>query len=202
MPDVIGVSVNGRVSESGTASIELLENVWTQAQTGVALMLTPTRMGVVQDILFEDCAIRNCAAGASITGSDVNQVYTPEMWTSGITFRRSNFTISKAQYVGSGRFILAERGVKTIDVEDCTISMDGTSVIYVSGTPKMDRLRVINSTLNCGQYGINIAGGANLANWQAGVVDLTVTGNTMSGAASALKNNLAAIGKTPVNTYA
>lgn len=179
----------------------IIENCWTAAQTGVALMLTPTRMGVVQDILFEDCTIRNCAAGVSITGSDVNQIYTDEMWTGGIVFRRCGFTISKAQYVGTGRFILSERGVKTVDVENCTVTMDGTSVIYVSGSPLMERLRVVDSDFNCGQYGINIAGGANLANWTAGVVDLTVTGNTMRGAATALKNNLAAIGKTPVNLY-
>lgn len=178
-----------------------MENVWTAAQTGVALMLTPTRGGVVQDLLFEDCVVRNCAAGVSINGSDVNMAYTPEMWTGGLTFRRCNFTISRAQYTGSGRFMLCDRGPKTVDVEDCLITMDSTSVIYVTGTPLMDRLRVVDSTFNCGQYGIMIAGGANCSSWAKGVVDLTVVNNTMSGAASALRNNLAAIGKTPANAY-
>jgi hypothetical protein len=70
----------------------------------------------------------------------------------------------------------------------------GSSTTSV-GPQKIDRLRVTGSDLFAGQYGFSIEGNHNGANSQSGVTLLEVTGNTIRGAATALRTNL------PNNTF-
>jgi hypothetical protein len=176
----------------------VLENCWKDGQDGYAFMLTPTRGGAVTDVLIEGCTVRNVGGGINMTAVDISGISTVR--TTGIVVRNSTFQISKALYGGTGRFILTTGGTGTIDVDGVTVSMDGTSFVYAA-SGMCERIAVCNSTFNAGIYGLNIAGGANLSNWAAGCADVTVTGNTITGAASALKTNLTAIGKAPVNSY-
>jgi hypothetical protein len=174
---------------------------WTEGQSGYALMLTPTRGGRVVNVLFEDCVVENAAGFMNVTALDSAGLCTVR--TTGLRWVRGRVNVNRAVYGKDGtpsRPILLTGPVGTLDIEDTSITHDGTSFVYASGG-MTDRIRVVGSTFPAGAYGFNIAGGANASLWSSGCQDLTVTGNTISGAASALKTNLAAIGKTPANSY-
>jgi hypothetical protein len=171
---------------------------WKEGQDGYALMLTPTRGGRVSNVLFEDCTVENVGGWMNVTGVDSHGICT--VTTTGIRWVRGSVTTNRAVYGGAGRTILMTGGPGTLDIENARIIHDGTSLIYASGG-MMARIRIVGSTFNAASHGLNIAGGANLSKWAAGCLDVEVIGNTVSGASPTLKANLAAIGKTPVNTY-
>ena len=173
-------------------------------------MFTATRGGRVRNVLVDDCLVECHASAINIVGSDswgLNAVRNTLRVVGG------RFTVDKLTYGGMGRFLLATAGpssqgslqVESIDVEGALIQGDGTSVICVDGVggssvpsvgpQKIDRLRVVNSDLIAGQYGISIEGNHNASNYQAGVAVLDVAGNTIRGAATALRTNL------PSNTF-
>lgn len=176
-----------------------LRECWKEAQDGYALMLTPTRGGRVVNVLFEDCLIEHVGGFMNVTGIDSSGLCSVR--TTGIRWVRGSVSTNRAVYGGAGRTVLLTSGAGTVDFEDTNIAHDGTSLVYASGS-MTERIRLRGSTFNAGQYGVNVAGGANLANWAAGCVDVDVTGNTISGSATALRTNLAAIGKVPANVYA
>jgi hypothetical protein len=187
-----------------------LRNCWKEAQDGYGFMFTATRGGRVRNVVLEDCVVECHASAINIVGSDswgLNAVRSTLRVVGG------RFTVDKLTYGGVGRFLLATAGpssqgslqVESIDVEGALIQGDGTSVIYVDGVggssttsvgpQKIDRLRVTGSDLFAGQYGFSIEGNHNGANSQAGVTLLDVAGNTIRGAATALRTNL------PNNTF-
>jgi hypothetical protein len=170
-----------------------------EAQDGYALMMTPTRGGRVTNVLYEDCTVEHAGGFMNVTGVDSSGLC--DVHTTGIRWVRGSVNTRRAIYGGGGRTILLTGGVGTVDIEDTTIRHDGTSLVYTAG-PMMERIRLVGSTIDAGVYGLNLAGGANLAKWAVGVLNLTVTGNTIIGADHVLKANLAAIGKLPLNTYA
>lgn len=169
-----------------------LSNIWSAAQTGFAVMLTPTRGGSLVDVLFERITVTNAGGGFNITAVDSHGIST--IRTTGIVVRDSSFTLSKASYGGTGRFVQVGGNVGTFDAERVTVSHDA-SVFFYGYDGVLDRIRIVDSTFNAGSYGIMVAGGANLSNQAAGVVTLEVTGNTISAAASALKTRI------PNNTF-
>ena len=81
----------------------------------------------------------------------------------------------------------AKAGVRAGDV----ITADGTKV---KGDP-MQRLSVTGSTFPALKYGFMLFGVPHAGPTQKGVQQLTVTGNTITGATAALKKNL------PKNTF-
>jgi hypothetical protein len=175
-----------------------IRNCWKEAQDGYAITLTPTRGGSIVGVTFEDCTVEHTSGWMNVTGVDSHGI--SQIRTSGIVWRNGSVSTNRALYGGAGRTILMTGGPLHLDIENATVTHDGTSFVYASGGMS-ERIRVVGSNFNAGSYGINIAGGANLASWTAGCQDVTVTGNTIRSAATAFRNNIALIGETPLNTY-
>jgi hypothetical protein len=168
----------------------------------------------VQDVLFEDLKIRNAAGVINILGRTNVPPPTPEP-TSKIVLRRIDAVVAEelGRAPGSthpssmGIFALIGGGMKDLSIEDSTFVGDGPSFINVyagdvitadgtkvKGDP-MERLSVTGSTFPALKYGFMLFGVPHAGPTQKGVQQLTVTGNTITGAAPALKKNL------PKNTF-
>lgn len=191
-----------------------LDGSFRDAQVGWAIVVTPRNGAIVQDVLFEDLKIRNAAGVINILGRSDNPPPTPEA-TSKIVLRRIDAVVAEelgrafesTQPSSMGIFALIGGGVNDMSIEDSTFVGDGPSFINVyagdvitadgtkvKGDP-MERLSVTGSTFPALKYGFMLFGVPHAGPTQKGVQQLTVIGNTITGAAPALKKNL------PKNTF-
>lgn len=170
----------------------LLDGCWQDAQGGYGIMLTPTRAGAVTDVLLRRLTVRNVGGGINVTGFDTGSTVTVR--TTGIRLEDSTFEISKVANGGTGWFLLLQRGVGTVDLARVNVTHDGTAFVYHEG-PIVERLSIVDGNWNAGAYGIRSPYGNNATNWAQAFAALTVTGNAIRNAASALKTNL------PQNQY-
>lgn len=192
----------------------VLDGSFQDGQIGFAVVVTPRSGGYIRDVLFEDLKIRNVAGGFNVLG--LTNVAPPTLQpTSKVVIRRVDVVASEplGRPVGatlpSSMGIFAQIGGSAVDVsiQDSKFSGDGPSFISiyqggvlnqggttVAGDP-MQLLSVTGSTFTALKYGILIWGVAHAGPTQKGVLQLTVTGNTITGASAALKKNL------PSNTF-
>lgn len=192
-----------------------LDGCWADGQAGEAIVLTPAldgaiqtppvQSGDVQDVLVNDCDIRNCGSGFNLLGRHYTSV-TPNAM-SHVAVTNSRFTISRAQFGGRGQLAIIQAEPGIISFDTCDVQADGSSLLYyafgsvldpITRTSrqggKLGSLSLTNSRCTIGPYGINLGGYANAVNWQAAVGQLTVTANTFTGG-SAMQKAL------PGNTY-
>jgi len=192
----------------------VLDGSYRDGQVGWAIVVTPRSGGVIEDVLFEDLKIRNAAGVINILGRTNVAPPTPQA-TSKIVLRRIDAVVTEelgrapgsTQPSSMGLFALIGGGVNDVSIEDSTFVGDGPSFINVyagdvitadgtkvKGDP-MQRLSVTGSTFPALKYGFMLFGVPHAGPMQKGVQQLTVTGNTITGAAPALKKNL------PRNTF-
>jgi hypothetical protein len=193
-----------------------LSGCWANGQQGEAFVLTPAldgakqtpplRSGEVFNVLIEDCTVTNVSSVTNMIGRQYT-AYTVNP-LSGVVFRRVTATVSRAQFGGRGQ--LAMMGGEPVDVtfDDCTVTADGTSLLYYSGgtcldpvtltsraSGKLGSLTMTNCRSTIPQYGIMLNGVANAGSWQTSVGTLVVTGNSFTGSKAMQK-------ALPDNTYA
>lgn len=164
----------------------LIDGCWKAGQDGFGIMITPTNGSSIQGVMFDQVQMRNVSNGINLTGFDATGVNKER--TNGIVLNNISVITDTKNLGGLGRFILMQ-AIEDIRVENCFAYVDGTSVIYGSGMI-MESIEVNNSAMNCGIYGINLAGGANASNLRNGAKVFNITNNTFAGASSVMKRNL------------
>jgi hypothetical protein len=116
----------------------VFENVWPEAQTGYAIILTPRNQdgtapwSVVQHVQFTNNIVRHVSSVFQILGNDDN--FTSQL-TNDILIRNNLFAdISSATFGGAGRLALILGG-KQVTFDHNTVLNDGSSTIYADVTP-------------------------------------------------------------------
>src|SRR5258708_25035894 len=114
----------------------LLENNWSAAQQGYAVVLTPRNQdgtapwSIVQQVQFTNNLVRHVASVFNILGND--DVY-PSRTTNAITIRNNLFLdVSKANWSGAGWFVVTNGGYD-VTIDHNTLFTDGTSVVFADG---------------------------------------------------------------------
>jgi hypothetical protein len=179
----------------------VLDGCWVASQTGYAFVFTPKNANLIEDVLVEDCTVRNVAAFVQLMGLDYNSV-TPQA-TRSIVFRRVNFTVSRAQFGnnGSSLGVLATMtgGMRDVTFDTCVGTFDGTRIVTSDSNATYGQhgpLTIINCQMPTGQYGL-MADGANYgdplptgsAYTGQELLIGAIAGNTFSGAPTRFKAN-------------
>lgn len=187
-----------------------LDGSWVAAQTGFAIVLTPTWEGRVTNITIEDSIITNVGAGVQILGRSY-AYFTPARTS--LTFQRNNVTINHTLFGGTGRLATIEAEPDFIRFFDNTWTLTGTSLITFgwgtvmekdgskhAGGP-MTEFTMTGNTGSVRQYGLNFLGYPNCGPTQQGfaaalnALALDVNGNIFSNATTLFKTNF------PINTW-
>ena len=163
----------------------LLENNWQAAQPGYAVLFTPRNQDgkcpwcVVEEVVFAHNVVRNTSAGINLLGHDSPN---PSAQTRDIRIEDNLFTGVTTRLGGNGWGMLVGDGPRDVVVDHNTFEMDGTTVVYVYGTPKISGFQFTNNAAPHGSYGINGAGSSTgLPTLQAFFEAPQVTGNWLSG---------------------
>jgi hypothetical protein len=114
-----------------------LENIWTAAQMGFAVQLTPRNQDgncgwcVIQQIRFTNNIVRHASSGINLLGTDdVN----PSGVANAILIQNNLFEdLSASSYGGYGRFLQIGAGPVNVTVDHNTVLQDGTSAVYAYG---------------------------------------------------------------------
>lgn len=129
-------------------------------QDGSAIVITPKNGLYIEDVGFEMITIERASSGVQLLGYDYNSV-TPKQ-TSGIVFRNSSFTLSKAQNGGRGILALSTGGMGDSTWEDIRATFDGNAILQCdtpAGKP-MGPFTMRGSKLTTGLYAV-MANGVN-----------------------------------------
>jgi hypothetical protein len=117
----------------------LFEYNWLQAQSGIAIVLTPRNQGgncawcVVEDVTFEFNRVRHVAAGVSVLGWDNLK---PSLQANNIRIRNNEFSDVSKTWGGTGYVMYVMDNARDVVVDHNTfISPDGSGVVNVSGAP-------------------------------------------------------------------
>jgi hypothetical protein len=116
----------------------LFENNWRDAQGGTAIVLTVRNQdgtapwSVVQDVTFTNNIVRHTGSSVGMHGQD--DLF-PSQQTKRVSIRNNLFDdISGVRWGGSGRLLMAFRGIEDLVIEHNTGFQDG-SVLYADGAP-------------------------------------------------------------------
>jgi len=184
-----------------------LENVWKQGQTASAIVLTAVNYGnspdaVVQNVLFENCNIRNVGAGVNGIGygqhtNDAGQV-TPTRQGNNWKFINCNWEISMARNGGTGALVMLGREPKDIHFDGGVCVQDGGAFLrQTEPMVPINDFSLQNMTIKpVGTYGVFTPIGSRGVGWNTAFPGGVIAGNTLYGAHSLFKTNF------PNNTYA
>ncbi len=182
-----------------------LDGCWLASQSGWAMVITPKNANLVENVLIEDCTVRNVAGLVQLMGLDYNSV-TPQA-TRGIVLRRVNFTLSKALFGNStlGYVAAMTGGMRDVTFDACTGTFDGSQIVFSDSSATYGQqgpVTITGCTMPTGAYGlkadgVNYGSALPVGSAYAGQELLVggITGNTFTGAPSQFRTNF------PANTY-
>jgi len=180
-----------------------LENVWVDAQTGYAIVLTASQAGslaspetTVEDVLFEHNTIRNVGSGVNALGFSQHSATNPTQRGHNFRFLRNTFVISGAQFGGHGS--LMQLGWEPADIvwEDNTVTQDGTAFIHVADRKPITGFVFRNNRVSKpGTYGVFTPLGSRGTRFLDMFPGGVISQNTFAGANSIFKANF------PNNVY-
>lgn len=163
----------------------VIENNWQAAQPGYAVLFTPRNSSggcpwcVVEDVDFSGNVVRHSSAGINILGHDSPR---PSLQTSGIRIHDNLVTGITTALGGNGWPLLLGDGPRDIVIDRNTFEFDGTTLLYVYGSPKVTGFQFTSNAAPHGAYGINGAGASTgLPTLQTFFAGAVVTGNWLSG---------------------
>ena len=166
----------------------LIENNWLAAQPGYAILFTPRNQGgrcpwcVVEDVEFAGNVVRNTSAGVNILGHDSPGA---SGQTRDIRIHDNLFTGITTRLGGNGWGVLVGDGPSNLAIERNTFEFDGTTLLYVYGSPKLTGFRFVGNAAPHGTYGINGASASTgTLTFERFFERPVVTGNWLSGGAS------------------
>lgn len=185
-----------------TVKNSLIENVWTEGQTGVAITLTPSDVAgtnpltTVDNVLFENNVIQNVAGGVSALGLSQHQALRPTTKGSGYRFLGNSWNVSKAKFVGQGALLQLGWEPDGVEFVNNVATTDGDAMIRVTDTYPVTGFKFTGNTVNkAGTYGIFASWGSRGAAFIAHFPDGVIADNTLYDANSVFKANF------PNNTY-
>jgi hypothetical protein len=166
----------------------LMENNWSEAQSGVAIMLTPrnqyggcTWCGV-QDVVFEQNIVRHTGAGVKILGDDDNY---PSLQTTNIVIRHNEFSDVSKTWGGNGYFLTLISGPRNITVDHNTIISPSGSGIVAIDLGIVEQFTYTNNVARHNNYGIQGSGsGYGNTAIAAYLPGSTITANVFAGGSS------------------
>lgn len=166
-----------------------LSHCWGPIQRGYAVMLTPKVDGRVVNIEFRDNEISEVGGGFNILGR--NPTGLDQTRTTDIRILSNLIQLDKIAYGPSATawFMLIADGPGRILVENNEINHNGSALVYVDDSDRIESLIIRGNTAPVGAYGIRTPAGNNGDNWQQVFDELIVEGNTFSGASSVFKRN-------------
>ncbi len=143
---------NARVEDN------VMENVWAQAQSGFAVLLTPRNQNGgcpwcgVNNVFFERNIVRHMGAGIQILGWDDEQ---PSQQTHTIVIRNNEFSdIDNTVWGGDGYFVQLTDGPRNVTVDHNTvIAPNGSGVLTVGGMTA-EQFVFTNNVARHNDYGI------------------------------------------------
>jgi hypothetical protein len=140
----------------------VMENVWAQAQSGFAILLTPRNQNGgctwcgVSNVTMEQNVIRHMGAGVQLLGWDDKY---PSRQTDTIIIRNNEFSdINKAVWGGDGYFLQVTDGPRNVTIDHNTIiSPSGGGVVTVGGASS-ENFVFTNNVARHNNYGIQGTG--------------------------------------------
>ena len=158
--NLLELKVGRRVTIRGN----VMEHNWVHAQTGWAIVLTPSQYGrnpdaVIEDVLIEDNVIRHTSSGINLLGYSQHQRERPTQPTRRVTVRNNWFQLDRERWGGQGWFLQMGRSPREIVIERNTIEQNGSQFITATGEPSPGFRFVGNLVKSAGRYGIFTAGG-------------------------------------------
>jgi hypothetical protein len=167
----------------------LMENNWLAAQPGYAVLFTPRNQGgrcpwcVVEDVEFAYNVVRNTSAGVNILGHDSPSGTSR---TRDLRIHDNLFAGITTRLGGNGWGVLVGDGPRDLAIEHNTFEFDGTTLLYVYGSPKIEGFRFTGNAAPHGTYGINGAGASTgTLTLQKFFDNPVIAGNWLSGGPSA-----------------
>lgn len=179
----------------------VLENVWTQGQTGSAIVLTPAQYGnspetIVQNVLFDNNVIRNAGNGVNALGfTQKDPVQFPTRRGNNYKFINNEWQVTRT--LGSqGALVMLGNEPNVVEFTDETVIADGDAFLRVSDKKPIMGFKFLRNSVNkTGTYGVFTPIGNRGAGWLISFPDGVMEGNTFYSANSIFKSNF------PNNTY-
>lgn len=176
----------------------IIENVWSDAQSGTVVLFTPRNQGgtapwsQVANVVFQWNVVRNGGAGISMLGRD--DLHQSQRLIGVKILNNLFYNIDKKAFLGTGRLFAIANGVKDVEIAHNTCIAPGNqnnSAVSLdvhtgsANTPEMNEdVNIHDNVLSEGSYGMIASGQTpGVASWTA-----TVTGN------SAFERNLMMLG--------
>jgi hypothetical protein len=184
-----------------------LSGCWLEAQTGHAIVLTPTQDGEVTGVTIEDCSIAQVGSGLQILGRAYRYHTRTKL---DLVFRRNTLKTDHVRFGGRGWLAEASAEPEALTFQENRFTLSGTTLFsYQYGTVMeadgstrqggpLGLLEMTGNEGTCPKYGINLIGypnGGPAKEGFKGVTKLEVFENTFSGAAALMKRNF------PENVY-
>jgi hypothetical protein len=187
------------------AENNVLENNWADAQTGDAILFTPTEQSgmntVLQDVTFRNNTIRHVGSGFQITGRSADDFGNratgdPLHRTDRILIQNNLLDdVKVSSWPGNGRFIIVELGVNGLTIDHNTVSWLDHQLVAVTTSLPEAAFFFTNNIAPAARYGFFVdANGVNnlsaINQWLGGGGLLPmISTNVIAGTPSGLSSN-------------
>jgi len=143
----------------------VIENNWADAQTGNAILFTPTQQSgpdtVLQDVTFQTNVVAHASGGFTITGRDATAAGDTMHRTDRILVQNNLFDdLKQSQWAGTGNFMQVSLGVNALTVDHNTVSWIDTEILSVNNDFPETAFSFTNNLVPAGQYGFFVNAGA------------------------------------------
>ena len=140
----------------------LIENVWSHAQTGYAVLFTPRNQdghspwATVEDVTFRHNIVRNAGGGMQIIGADNEHPSGPARRI--LIANNLFYGIDSRIWEGSGAFVLIGDGPIDVTIEHNTVQQSGTILLAYGGTKEQPKaipgMKFRNNIVRHNEYGV------------------------------------------------
>lgn len=161
---------------------------WKAAQTGWAIVLTPSQYGsnpgaVIEDVLIAGNVIRDVGGGLNVLGTS-QHLDRPTGLLQRLTVQDNWFVIDAAAWGGAGVFLQLGLGPRALTIAHNTIEQTGSRFLSGTGAPVLGFAFTDNLVKVSGSYGIFTTGsdGQNYAHglrWREYFPDGTIVRNAL-----------------------
>jgi putative Ig domain-containing protein/immunoglobulin I-set domain protein/IPT/TIG domain-containing protein len=143
----------------------VVENNWADAQTGNAVLFTPTQQSgsntVLQDVTFQNNVVAHASGGFTITGRDATAAGDTMHRTNRILVQNNLFDdLKKSEWAGTGNFMQVSLGVNALTVDHNTVSWIDSQILSVNDDIPETAFSFTNNLVPTGLYGFFVNAGA------------------------------------------
>jgi hypothetical protein len=180
------------------AENNVLENSWTDGQTGYAVLFTPTTLSgvntVLQDVIFRNNIVRHAGSGFQVGGrcADCYKSGDPLHRTDRVLIQNNLFDdVKVSDWPGDGRFLLLLLGVNGLTVDHNTLSWIDSALLFINNDFPESSFFFTSNIAPTGRYGFFVNAGvpnavAGLNEWLSGGLVPTISNNVLAGLPSSV----------------